>query len=165
MPKPADKQQLLQQSTKTYTRLNSLIESMSPVDRNREFPPGTLNRNIRDVLAHLHHWHLMLLTWYKEGMQRQKPPMPAPGYTWKDTPELNRSIQSTYHTTPLGDIRSQLDRSHNDVMNIILNHSNEELFEKKRYPWTGSTSMAAYLTSATSSHYIWALKLISRCLT
>ncbi|HOP45228.1 MAG TPA: ClbS/DfsB family four-helix bundle protein, partial [Flavobacteriales bacterium] len=40
----------------------------------------------------------------------------------------------------------------------------EELFEKKRYRWTGSTSLGAYLVSATSSHYDWALKLIQKVL-
>jgi hypothetical protein len=41
-------------------------------------------------------------------------------------------------------------------------HSDEELFEKKRYQWTGTTSLGSYLVSATSSHYEWALKLIKR---
>ena len=40
----------------------------------------------------------------------------------------------------------------------------DELFEKKRYKWTGSTSLGAYLVSATSSHYDWAFKLIKKCL-
>ena len=36
--------------------------------------------------------------------------------------------------------------------------------EKKKYKWTGSTSLGAYLVSATSSHYDWAYKLIKKCL-
>ncbi|MEM7107806.1 MAG: ClbS/DfsB family four-helix bundle protein [Bacteroidota bacterium] len=46
---------------------------------------------------------------------------------------------------------------------MIEEHSEEELFEKKRYKWTGTTSLAAYLISATSSHYDWALKLMKKC--
>ena len=38
----------------------------------------------------------------------------------------------------------------------------EELFTKKKYHWTGSTSLGSYLVSATSSHYDWALKLIRK---
>jgi hypothetical protein len=36
----------------------------------------------------------------------------------------------------------------------------EELFTKKKYQWTGTTSLGAYLVSATSSHYDWGLKTI-----
>ncbi len=45
---------------------------------------------------------------------------------------------------------------------LIEKHSDVELFEKKRYKWTGTTSLGAYLISSTSSHYDWAIKLIKR---
>jgi hypothetical protein len=45
---------------------------------------------------------------------------------------------------------------------LICQHSDQELFEKKKYAWTGTTSLGAYLISATSSHYDWATKLIKR---
>lgn len=48
-------------------------------EQNKEFPLETLNRNIRDVLMHLHNWHLMMLNWYETGMAGQKPEMPAKG--------------------------------------------------------------------------------------
>jgi len=48
------------------------------------------------------------------------------------------------------------------VQKVIKSHSDEELFEKKRYKWTGSTSMGSYLISATSSHYDWAMKLLQK---
>ena len=121
-----------------------------------------LNTNIRDVLGHLHHWHLLMLNWYKVGMSGEKPQMPAPGYTWKTVPDLNRVIQSRYANEDLWAIREVFSRSHYQVQSIINAHSNEELFEKKYYPWTGSTSLGAYLISATSSHYDWALKLIKK---
>jgi len=55
-----------------------------------------------------------------------------------------------------------LTSSFNELQDIIRKHSNEELFEKKRYKWTGTTSLGAYLVSATSSHYDWAYKLIKK---
>jgi hypothetical protein len=39
------------------------------------------------------------------------------------------------------------------VFSIIEKHTDEELFTKKKYKWTGSTSLGSYLISATSSHY------------
>ena len=88
--------------------------------------------------------------------------MPAKGYTWASTPELNRWIHGHYVALPLEQVRTRLARSHAAVLALIERHSDAELFTKKRYAWTGSTSLGAYLASATSSHYEWAFKLITK---
>ena len=92
MPRPKNKTELIELSNKNYDALMSYVNEMSERDQMAEFPLGTMNQNIRDVLAHLHHWHFMMLEWYQIGMTGVKPPMPAEGYTWKSTPELNRWI-------------------------------------------------------------------------
>ena len=162
MPRPKSKDALLAQSRDNFTKLNQLIDSLSPAGQGAEFPPGTMNRNIRDVLAHLHHWHLMMLDWYIVGMRGDKPEMPAKGYGWKDTPKLNKYIWEKYQGTSLAEARSLLDNSHKKITQLIEKHSDDELFTKKYYKWTGSTSLGAYLISSTSSHYDWALKLIRK---
>lgn len=162
MARPKNKSDLISLGQENYKRLNELVDSYSAKEQESDFPPGTLNRNIRDVLAHLHHWHLMFLGWYEAGMKGEKPEMPAKGYSWKTTPDLNLEIRKRYTGTPLYEVRKTLETSFHDVQNIIASHSNEELFTKKRYKWTGSTSLGAYLVSATSSHYDWAIKLIKR---
>lgn len=121
-----------------------------------------MNRNVRDILAHLYHWHLLFFGWYEVGMKGDKPAIPAEGYTWKTTPELNKWINEKYSNEKLSVIRKLLFDSHTKITELIESHSNEELFEKKRYKWTGSTSLGAYLISTTSSHYDWAFKLIKR---
>ena len=88
MPRPKNKQELINQSEGNYQKLLELIAGYSDAELNKEFPEGYMNRNIRDVLGHLHHWHLMMLDWYKVGMAGDKPEMPAKGYTWKTTPAL-----------------------------------------------------------------------------
>ena len=164
MPKPKTKPELIEASQKNYSRLCDFIEGFDKEMQNTEFPDGYLNRNIRDVLAHLHHWHLLMATWYSIGMQGQKPAIPAEGYTWKDTPKLNEIIQQRYADTALFRVKILLETSHNIVQKIMLKHNQEELFTKKHYGWTGSTSLGAYLISATSSHYDWAYKLIKKCM-
>lgn len=162
MPKPKTKSELLNLSQHNFDKLNDLVNAYSQIEINKEFLKGTLNRNVKDVLAHLHHWHLMFLEWYEIGMKGEKPNMPAKGYTWKTLPDLNKKIWNDYRNEPLNDIRKKLNDSFNEVQKIINAHSNEVLFEKKRYKWTGSTSLGAYLISNTSSHYEWAFKLIKK---
>lgn len=160
MPRPKTKQELLSLSKANFTKLLYLIHSFP--NKEKEFPKGTLNRNIKDVLAHLHEWHLMMLDWYKVGMSGKKLMMPAKGYTWKTLPDLNKKIWEKYKDIAFEEAATMLDQSFKEVQKLIKKHSEEELFEKKRYQWTGSTSLAAYLISSTSSHYDWAFKLIKK---
>lgn len=162
MPKPKSKDELLVAGQTNYKKLIELVNSYSEDEIGKEFPKGTLNRNVRDVLAHLYHWHLMMFGWYEEGMKGEKPYMPAKGYTWRTLPDLNKAIREKYKDEELKKIKQLLDKSYVDTQKIITNHSNEELFEKKRYKWTGSTSLGAYLILNTSSHYDWAFKLIKK---
>ena len=162
MPRPANKTELLDLSKKNYEILMHYIDILPLARQNATFPKGTMNRNLRDVLMHLHHWHLLMIDWYTVGMKGQKPDMPAEGYTWNNTPDLNKWIWQKYQDTSFDEACRHLKSSHKKVQNIIGTHTNEELFEKKRYKWTGTTSLGAYLVSATSSHYDWALKLIKK---
>ncbi len=52
--------------------------------------------------------------------------------------------------------------SHARVLGLIGQFSDEELFTRKHFGWTGSTSLGAYCVSATSSHYEWAVKKLRR---
>lgn len=162
MPRPKTKDELVESSQENFRKLNEFINIFSEQEQHLEFPKGTLNRNIRDVLAHLHHWNLMTLGWYEVGMKGDKPKMPAEGYTWKTLPDLNKSIREQYKNEELKKVKTMFSDSFQKLQAVINAHSNEELFEKKRYPWTGTTSLGAYLISAASSHYEWALKLIRK---
>jgi len=162
MPRPKTKIELLELSQNNFKKLNDLVNSFDIIEIEKEFPKETLNRNIRDVLAHLHHWHLLFLEWHKTGMKGKKPDMPAKGYTWKTLPDLNKKIRNDNQNMPLNKAEKILNDSYIQVRKIIKQYSNEQLFEKKRYKWTGSTSLGVYLISNTSSHYDWAIKLIKK---
>ena len=162
MAKPQTKNELLSQSEENYDKLLSLIKSLSADKLEGNFPKGTLNRNVKDVIMHLHSWHLLFLTWYKLGMKGEKPEMPASGYTWKTMPDLNKELWKKNKSVELKDGMKLFKASHKKVFKIIQTHSDKELFTKKMYPWTGSTSLGMYLSSNAASHYVWAIKLIKK---
>ncbi|AJH15636.1 ClbS/DfsB family four-helix bundle protein [Myroides profundi] len=162
MARPTNKTELITLSDDLFNKLISTIESLDNQHLNDNFTEESLNKNVRDVLMHLYEWHNMFISWYQVGMSGSKPIMPAEGYTWKTTPELNIAINQKYQNIAVLDSIQKIKESHNAVLQIIQQHSNEELFEKKRYHWTGSTSLGAYLVSATSSHYDWALKFLKK---
>ncbi|MFC1983125.1 ClbS/DfsB family four-helix bundle protein [Chloroflexota bacterium] len=155
MARPSNKEGLLNESQKSFDRLLELVES---IPNGEKVIPGVNGEwSVKDVLAHLCAWHGLIETWYIEGMAGNKPEMPAPGYTWKTTPQLNEKIFQDHKNESLDLVFQNLRNSHLKVQGMIEKHSDEELFTKKRYPWTGSTSMGSYFVSATSSHYQWAI--------
>lgn len=162
MPRPKTKNELLDASQENYQQLVNLLEQFSSSQLHDTFPFEHRDRCVRDVLAHLHEWHLMMHRWYETGMNGETPIMPAAGYTWKETPALNQVIFEKYQRSSLKSIRSKLKISHDKMVKIIRKHSEKELFEKRRYTWTGSTSLGSYLISATSAHYLWAIKLLKK---
>lgn len=162
MPRPKNKEELLELSQQIFEKIFNLINSLSEEEKQGSFGFEHRDKNIRDILAHLHEWHYMMLSWYKEGMKGNKPAMPAVGYTWKTTAELNQQIWEKYQTIGLEEITTKLNSSYKKLQEIIQSHTNKELFEKKRYHWTGTTSLGSYLISATSSHYDWALKWLRK---
>jgi hypothetical protein len=161
MPRPTDKASLLELSEKNLGKLTSFIAALPEDLRHRRYENDELNdrdRTIADVICHLHEWHMMMVSWYDVGMSGGKPAIPAEDVTWKTLPVLNRRIFERYEGTELSEALKLLQESHKKVMDLIQKHSDEELFTKKRYAWTGTTSLGAYMISATSSHYDWALK-------
>jgi hypothetical protein len=103
-----------------------------------------------------------MLGWYESGMRGERPDIPATGFTWRTTPDLNRELWAKHQDTSLEAALQLLEHSHQEVHNLILRHTDEELFTKKRYAWTGTTSLGAYLISSTSSHYDWGLKKLKK---
>ena len=160
MPRPKTKGELLEASREEFKKLLSLIEPLSETTIQK---PGACEQwSIKDILAHLYAWHNLYMTWYSEGMADKKPHMPALGYTWKNTPALNESIYQKYKDASLNQILENFKESHSKVLEIINSHTDQELFTKKRYAWTSSTSLGSYTVSCTSSHYDWANKLIKK---
>ena len=162
MPRPQTKAELLAAAIDGYARINGTIESLTTAQQTATFPFDHRDKNVRDVLAHLHEWQRMMLRWYDSGMDGSKPDMPAVGYTWNTTPDLNAAIWAECQQTSLDSIQKQLAITHQQLLALIDQHTNAELFTKRRYAWTGTTSLGSYLVSATSSHYDWACKLLRR---
>lgn len=162
MARPKTKEELVRVSEKNYQALKKLIRGMTTEQQHGTFSFEDRDRNVRDVLAHLHEWHNMMANWYETGNRGEKPSMPKKGYSWKTTPALNQAIWEHYQETELEEAKQLLEDSHAKMMRIINSHSDEELFTKKYYKWTNTTSLGSYLISATSSHYDWAIKKIRK---
>jgi hypothetical protein len=160
MARPKNKADLLEQAENSFQKLQEILE---PVSTELKQEPGACGKwSIKDILAHLHEWHNMVFSWYEIGKKGETPAIPSEKYNWKQTPELNNDIYEQYKVHALEDIEKKLESSHKKAISLINKHSNEELFTRGYYEWTGNNALGAYLISCTSSHYDWALKLIKK---
>lgn len=160
MARPTSKTALLTAIEKERTALETFLDSLTPDEMIR---PGVVGDwSVKDVLAHLVAWEQMCLGWYRAGLRGEIPPLPAPGFKWNQTPQLNQQIYERYCVEPLTAVLSQFHASHNEIMGVIYNLSNETLFLPDQYPWTRKNTLGAYMVSATSSHYLWARKEIKK---
>ena len=163
MSRPTTKSELFEAANEQFGKLWKLIDSMSGELQNAPFLFEDRDKNLRDVLVHLHEWHRMVERWHREGtLEGGSPEVPGRGYTWKTLPGLNMEIWQEYQGTALVEAKAMLRESHAVVLSLAEAHSNEELFAKNVYKWTKSSTLGAYFVSGTSSHYDWAMKKIKR---
>lgn len=160
MPRPGTKNDLLGLARINFEKLMDFIDSIPRECQERDYELNGRDRNIRDVLCHLHEWHRMMERWYREGLAGKDPVIPGEGYTWRTLPAMNREIWRSYQDTGFAESRSLLKKSHNKMMTMIDGIPDEDLFANGVYAWTKTTTLGAYFVSATSSHYDWALKTL-----
>ena len=172
MPRPATKQDLILTANEQFDKMWKLIDTMpydAPEivfdfrgDPSLKEAHWKRDKNIRDVLTHLYEWHQLLLNWVQTNQAgEQKPFLPEP-YTWKTYADMNMGFWKKHQGTSYEESRKMLIDSHSKVMGMIESFSNDELFIKKHFPWTGTTNLGSYCVSATSSHYDWAIKKIKK---
>ncbi|UJF23841.1 ClbS/DfsB family four-helix bundle protein [Suttonella sp. R2A3] len=162
MARPSTKEALESASTMNFAQLFTLIDSMSKEEQNALFSFEGRDKNIRDVLVHLYEWHQLLLNWVDSNQAgKEQHFLPKP-YNWRTYPQMNDAFWEKHQKTSLEKSVTILQDSHAEVMNLIRAFSDEALFTKKYFSWTGTTSLGSYCVSATSSHYDWAMKIIKK---
>ena len=123
--------------------------------------PGSMNEwSVKDILAHLVDWEGRLVGWYQAGVRGEVPETPALGMTWRDLPKLNQQGYERHRDRPLADVMEDFNKSYNEVLKLIEGMSEEEIFIKGSYPWTGNSSLLTWIAANTYSHYNWARRQI-----
>lgn len=117
---------------------------------------------VHDLVAHLVEWEQMFLAWYRDGLAGRTPAMPAPGYTWKETPRLNREIRAKYARRSTKSVLAAFAASYDEVLALVKSLRERELLEVGVYAWTKKLPLAAYIGPNTASHYATASKIMKR---
>lgn len=171
MPRPRNKLDMLLAAQEGYDKLFAFINEMTDKEMNTPFdfsddPQKSeahwqRDKNLRDVLIHLYEWQRLLLRFVEKNYTSMGgivfPFLPEP-YNWKTYGDMNRALWQQHQQTTLDEATSMLADSHRKVLALAESFSNEQLFTKKFYRWTGTSDLGSYFVSTLSSHYDWALK-------
>lgn len=170
MARPTSKEELLESASVSFEKLWKVIDTLTEDVLNKEFDFSddikkkeahwSRDKNLKDVLIHLYEWHQLLLKWVNSNTNGQKLNFLPEPYNWKTYGDMNIEFWQKHKKTTLNDARNKLIISHKTVMEMLQPFSNDELFTKQKFDWTGTTSLGSYCISSTSSHYEWASKKI-----
>lgn len=138
-----------------------MIDAIPPAEQKA---PGVWGDDwtVADLVAHLAEWGEMFLEWRRIGSAGETPEMPAPGYTWKDTPALNRAIQKKHAQKSSAVVRAAFDRAHLAMSKIAHDLDEADLLTPGRFDWTGKIPLVSYLSANSASHYRTAVKILKR---
>jgi len=171
MARPTSKNDLIKSNNEQYDKLTSLLNSFSVEEVNLPFSfdldkekgaHWKRDKNLHDVLIHLNEWHNLLLDWVVSNQSGHEKQFLKEGYNWRTYGEMNEEITKDNQNSSYEDALSKFVESHQKVMALLNNFSNEELFEKNAFPWVGGSTLGSYFVSTTSSHYEWASKKIRK---
>lgn len=174
MPRATTKAELITSAKGQWDKLWQLIDSMDEETQNAPFHFGdnflqaqkeahwTRDNNLRDILIHLYEWHQLLLNWTTANLNGETQPFLPKPYNWRTYGQMNIGFWEKHQATPYEQAKSMLQESQAKVMTLIETFSDGELFEKKHFSWTGTSSLGSYCVSTTASHYDWAMKKIKQ---
>ena len=172
MARPTTKETLATVAQEKFDKMWSIIDKMSRTQQEAPFSPEMASagkethwardKNLRDVLVHLYEWHQLLLAWVKANTNGEKRDFLPQPYNWRNYPDMNVAFWEKHQATTLPKAKGLLKDSHAEVMELLDHFSQEELFSKRSFSWTGTTTLGAYFISATASHYDWAIKKLKK---
>ena len=133
---------------------------MNEAEQEAKFDFEDRDKCVRDVLAHLYEWHLLLINFIQKNLNGERTAFLPQPYNWKTYLQMNVRIWRRHQDTPLCEAKTLLAQTHEKVMQLTAYFSDEELFARGHFDFTGKPNLAAYVTGSTSSHYDWAIKKI-----
>ncbi|MGC5221823.1 ClbS/DfsB family four-helix bundle protein [Micromonospora sp. DT81.3] len=154
---------LLRRNEDEYVLLRGVVDRLRGEGRiDDRFAGEGRDRSVRDVLAHLHAWHLLLGQWYADGMIGGSPAIPAEGYSWGELDDLNVALRDRWADADVEEVASLLEDSHARLQLLVAAHDDEELFNAEAYPWTRGSDLGEFCLECGGNHYAWARDAIDR---
>ena len=111
------------------------------------------DRSVKDVLAHIAAWELLMVEWLKETYAGLTPQRPAPGMTWDDLDQLNERIYLENKDRSLAEILAMFEAASTQADQAVHAMIEIDLFDGSRFAWRNGDPMWHMVAANTWWHY------------
>lgn len=140
MAVPVNKEELILAINTNYIKLKKELENI-PIELTtlkdlEGHSKGTL-MSINNLLSYLLGWQELVLKWNIKKQNKEKVDFPETGYKWNQLGKLAQKFYEDYKNDDFNTLLFKLDKKVEEILKLIENKSNKELYEVSWYEkWT-----------------------------
>ncbi|MEM6294481.1 MAG: ClbS/DfsB family four-helix bundle protein [Myxococcota bacterium] len=158
MPIPKTRAQLLGAMEPAYAKLNSDLDRLSARAARQVCVDDW---SVVDVLTVRTWWAHAVVSWIEAGQRDETPPIPAAGFSWRQTPALNDSIIARApKRRSWSRVRTDLDESYDAVLAALQGLGDEELERTGTFVWAGRWPVVRWVSVSTTTGYASARRFV-----
>lgn len=140
MAVPVNKKELILTINTNYIKLKKELKNI-PIELTtlkdlEGHSKGTL-MSINNLLSYLLGWQELVLKWNIKKQNKEEVDFPETGYKWNQLGKLAQKFYEDYKNDDFNTLVSKLDKRVEEILKLIENKSNKELYEVNWYErWT-----------------------------
>lgn len=140
MAVPVNKEELILAINTNYKKLKKKLENI-PIELTtlkdlEGHSKGTL-MSINNLLSYLLGWQELVLKWNIKKQNKEEVDFPETGYKWNQLGKLAQKFYDDYKNDDFNTLLFKLDKKVEEILKLIENKSNKELYEVSWYEkWT-----------------------------
>ncbi|MFW2565744.1 ClbS/DfsB family four-helix bundle protein [Aliarcobacter butzleri] len=140
MAVPVNKKELILAINTNYKKLKKELENI-PIELTtlkdlEGHSKGTL-MSINNLLSYLLGWQELVLKWNIKKQNKEEVDFPETGYKWNQLGKLAQKFYEDYKNDDFNTLLFKLDKRVEEILKLIENKSNKELYEVSWYEkWT-----------------------------
>lgn len=161
MPIPKTREELTELLRTSFSKLTEELDKGGP---DLAQLPCVDEWCVKDLLAVRAWWTESVVDWIEAGRRGESPTVPAPGYSWHETPRLNADIVKAAQSESFANIRARLEQGYKRVLAIIDALDDRELLEVGVFGWAGKWPIARWISLNTARQYTTARSFIRQAL-
>ena len=144
------KQELVDDIAKERRLLAELLAQIPDEQKLVEVIDGM---SVKDFLADRAEWGRMVIGWYTEAKAGCTPAVPSERFKWNQQKELNAWIHDRFADIGLQEVEQDFADVQDLLDQMLEEITEDELFAKKYYAFTGKSDLATYVNASTTAHY------------